>query len=380
MRARMLNGYWVFQAPVGYRYESVPNHGKLLVRNEPLATIVTEALTSYASGRFETQSEVKRFLEDHPAFPKTGKNNNIVRIQEVKRLLTRPVYAGYLEKPDWDVRLRQGHHEALISFETYLKIQDRLKETAKAPARKDIGSDFPLRGFVNCADCDKPLTASWSKGKTALYPYYLCKTKECESYGKSIQRSKIEAEFEDLLAGLKPSKDLFEFAHEIFSDLWNERIASTRGQSKSIEAQLQATERQIENLLDRIVDASSPSIVSTYENRLQKLDEKKAELAEKIENCGRPAGTFEGTFRTSFEFLGNPQKLWASEHIEDKKMVLRLVFADKLAYRRNEGFRTPAIALPLRVLEGLKGSKGGMVEPRRIELPTSALRTLRSPS
>ena len=42
MRARVQNGYWVFQAPVGYRYERVNGHGKMLVRDEPNATVEQE--------------------------------------------------------------------------------------------------------------------------------------------------------------------------------------------------------------------------------------------------------------------------------------------------------------------------------------------------
>ena len=63
MRARAMNGYWVFHAPIGYRYERVAEHGKLLVRDEPYASIIAEALEGYASGRFATLTEVRRFLE-----------------------------------------------------------------------------------------------------------------------------------------------------------------------------------------------------------------------------------------------------------------------------------------------------------------------------
>lgn len=70
MRARVQNGYWISYKPVGYRFENVPGHGKMLVRDEPVASIVQEALEGYASGRFQTQSEVKRFLETHPAYPR----------------------------------------------------------------------------------------------------------------------------------------------------------------------------------------------------------------------------------------------------------------------------------------------------------------------
>ena len=124
MRARTLNGYWVFQAPIGYRYERQGGHGNVLVRNEPYASILQEALEGYASGRFETQVEVKRFLERQPQYPKDLPNGEI-RNQRVAEILTRPVYAGYIEVPNWDVSLRKGHHEGLISFETFEQIQKR---------------------------------------------------------------------------------------------------------------------------------------------------------------------------------------------------------------------------------------------------------------
>ena len=65
--------------------------------------------------------------------------------------------------------MRKGRHEGLVSFETHEKIQKRLKESALAPARKDIAFDFPLRGFVACGDCEKPLRSCWSKGEYKRY-------------------------------------------------------------------------------------------------------------------------------------------------------------------------------------------------------------------
>ena len=71
MRARVMNGYWVFQAPVGYRYRACePGTGKVLVRDEPYASIVQKRWKAMPPGRFETQAEVKRFLEQQSAFPK----------------------------------------------------------------------------------------------------------------------------------------------------------------------------------------------------------------------------------------------------------------------------------------------------------------------
>jgi hypothetical protein len=57
-----------------------------------------------------------RFFQRFPEFPKA--HDNIVLNQTVANILTRSVYAGYVEAPSWEIPLRKGHHEGLISFQT----------------------------------------------------------------------------------------------------------------------------------------------------------------------------------------------------------------------------------------------------------------------
>lgn len=65
-------------APTGYRYKTVKGHGKLLIPDEPLASLVKEGLEGFASGRFQTQVEVKRFFETCPDFPR-NKHGQIIQ-------------------------------------------------------------------------------------------------------------------------------------------------------------------------------------------------------------------------------------------------------------------------------------------------------------
>ena len=214
MRARAMNGYWVTRAPIGYRYERVAGHGKMLVRDEPLASIVAEALEGYASGRFETPSEVKRFLEAQPAYPRNS--NNEVHVERVNEMFSRPAYAGYITYEDWGLNLFPAKHEPLISLASWQAIQERRNGGApKVPARQDLSDDFPLRGFVTCGHCGEPLTACWSKGRSARYPYYLCDTRGCPVSRKSIRKEVIEGEFEALLCALRPSEGLYNLARPI---------------------------------------------------------------------------------------------------------------------------------------------------------------------
>jgi len=365
MRARMMGGYWVFNPPYGYTYEKVGKHGKLLVRDEPCASAIAEALEGFALGRFETQGEVKRFLEASPHFPKGPKGT--VHLQKVKELLTRVLYTGYLNKPEWNINLVQGHHEPLISFETFQKIQERLNGKAKAPIRKDINQDFPLRGFVACACCGKPMTSCWSRGTGGRYAYYLCRQKNCAVKGKSIRREQVEGDFERLLGDMKPSKEMFFLAADIFTDLWNVRRANAKDEAECIRNNILQIERKAEQFFDRITETDSPTLITAYEKKIRQLEEEKIKLDENIAKCGRPLQSFDETFRTAFSFLSNPQKLWASDRLEHRRTVLKLAFSDQLQYCKNEGFRTPAKSLPFSLLQGNGVGKYEMVHHRRID-------------
>lgn len=330
MKARVERGYYVFAVPVGYRYERAGSHGRLLVRNEPLASIVQAALEGYASGRFQLQAEVKRFLEAQPAFPKT--RDGIVRNQEVTRLLTRPVYAGYVKVRTWGVSLRQGHHEPLISFETFRKIQDRIAGNSRVPARKNLDADFPLRGPVVCGHCSTPLTACWAKGKYSLYPYYFCPKRGCEGYSQTVRRETIEAQFATILCSMQPSENVFAAARAMFKTLWNRRLASQVESKRTLEAERSAIEQQVEQFLERIAATDVPSIVTAYEKRIRDLEERKIVLAEGIANCGRALPDFDDALKTPLDFLRNPGNLWNSPRLEDKRAVLKLAFAGRLAW------------------------------------------------
>ena len=366
MTARVEKGYYVFHPPIGYKYERVAAHGKILVPNEPIASIIREALEGFADGRFTSQVEVKRFLEGKPDFPKSGKSG-YVHPTKVRDMLERSVYAGCVEAPNWGVTLRKGHHEALISFATYERIQARLKGTLNAPARKDINQDFPLRGFVLCDDCGEPMTSCWSKGRNQLYPYYLCDTPSCDSKRKSIRRADIEEGAEALLRSLQPAAQLFKLAKAIFTDIWEMRRADALGARKALEAQVIDTSKQIDNLLDRIMNSSSPSVIGAYEKRIEELEREKIRLAERAESAVPSEARLSEFIEPAMEFLASPWNIYKNGNFALKRTVLKLAFAEPLRYSRNEGYRTAETTFPFKVLADFSSLKCGMVGDPGIE-------------
>lgn len=369
MTGRLLDGYWPFQVSLGYKWKKAPEGGKVIVPSEPLASIIREALEGFAVGRFQTQAEVKRFLESKPAFPKT--KHGTVTNQQVHSMLTRPIYAGYVEAPDWGVARRPGKHEGLISRETFEHIQQRLKDGAKIATRANIDEDFPLRGFVTCDDCEKPLTASWSKSKTGKkHAYYECFNKKCESARKSIPRADIEEQFESILCATQPTTKMSTLAKAMFTKAWNMHKADATEATATLRHRLTEIENKAAALLDRIVDATNDSVVRAYEKRISDLETEGFIIREKLAIKPKPLRPFNEMFELAMHFFANPWNIWHSGNLEHKRMVLKLTFEDRLAYSRKSGFRTPKTTLLFNMLEGLNMQKLEMARPGRFELPT----------
>jgi site-specific DNA recombinase len=291
----------------------------------------------------------------------------------VARML-RKVVSGYVEAPEWGVALRKGQHEGLISFETYERIQDYLEGRKRRPAaRKDFNEDFPLRGFVLCDCCGNAMTGAWSKGKYRHYAYYRCETRGCEAKSKSIPRAKLEDGFAEIMRRLEPGEGLFELAKAMLRDAWEMKLADAQGAKAELMKQLRDTERQIEGLLDRIVEASSPSVVAAYEARIEKLERQKIVLAERAEKSVPAKGQLEDCIELALRFLANPWHLYKTGSHLMRQTVLRLAFAEPLRHSKNGVYGTPKFSFPFKYLMGNFGSKVEMVLRERIELSTSPL-------
>jgi hypothetical protein len=86
-------------------------------------------------------------------------------------------------------------------------------------------------------------------------------------------------------------------------------------------------------------------IIATHEKRIRDLEERKIVLAERIANCGRAPPDFDDALKTSLDFLRDPGICGIHR-------------------TRDEGFKTPNVSLPFKVLAGFGGGKSKMVRPR----------------
>jgi hypothetical protein len=63
-------------------------------------------------------------------------------------------------------------------------------------------------------------------------------------------------------------------------------------------------------MLDRIVEASSSTVTSAYEKRIEELEREKIVWAERRANGTQSKGSFEPYFELAMAFLASSCKIW----------------------------------------------------------------------
>ena len=347
--ARVEQGFCVRAVPpVGFKYEKAKGGGKVLVHDEPKASIVREALEGFASGHFQTQSEVMRFLESQPDFPKDTPNGRI-RQMTVARMLEQILYGGYIAAPNWGISMREAKHEGIISKETYWRIQDRLK------AR-------PV-GTVCCSSCGYALTGGWSKGKYKKYPYYFCHHLGCEMRGKTIPAAKLHAGFEYVLQSMTPSKAFLELATALFAKAWDEQGKRLGDIAEASALKAREIEAEIAKVVDRMLEVSNPRALKAFEARIDGLERDKLIALEKAKEKPTPKRPFAEMFELSIRFLANPYDCWKIGGEQARALVPKLAFDAPLQYTRETGCLNSEKSSVFKMLDGLNMSGKKMVPP-----------------
>ncbi len=205
------------------------------------------------------------------------------------------------------------------------------------------------------------------------YPYYLCDTRGCANERRSIPRDRIEDGFADILKSLQPTRQLFALARAMFKDAWNMRLTQAHREKDEIARQLRDAEKQIETLLERIVETDNASVIKAYETKIARLEREKLVLSDKAARIVPPRGRLEEFIEPALQFLANPWNLYENGSLTFKRTVLRLAFVEPLRYAPESGYRTAEISFPFKVLAEISTSKCGMVGPEGFEPPTTPL-------
>jgi site-specific DNA recombinase len=358
MKAALESGRWTYKGPLGYLNTKSSQNGKTLIQDPAKAPLVRQAFELYSTGLY-TKHQV---LEKITTLGLRGPNGKKLQNQVFDKMLRKPIYAGWLTVNNWGSRTR-GKFEPIISQEVFDRVQTLLrgKKIGITPYQRN-NEDFPLRHYTRCETCGKPLTGSWSKGRTQKYAYYRCANSKCK--GVNEPKEKLESLFLKHLDKLKPSPESIRLFKAVMLDSWKEKHADSQRTFQKLKKDLESLKERKNQLVDLLlVKTLDPKTYQEQTDRLQvEIGLKELEVSQIHEEDL----DLEGILDFAEFVISNPEKLWKDSALNQKQRFQKVLFPQGLKFG-NQEFGTSESAPIYTLISQSQTPVNTLVAPRGIE-------------
>ena len=258
----------------------------------------------------------------------------------------------------------RGDFEPLIEEATYYRAQAVLdgRVPVAAPPQRNH-PDFPLRGFVRCETCGRPLTGSWSKGRNGRYAYYHC-PRRCRAV--NVSKAKLEGAFADELALLQPTPGYMRVVKDRVLYVWEQECAAARERTVEQERRLKAVRLKLDRLDEAFLYSESIDL-ATYGRQRDKLREEltlskidyHTEAVEELD--------VEGILAFAERILPRASDMWVQASLDYRQRLQELFFPEGIAFDGNRFNRTAVTASLFKYLEPDERAEEGLASPTGFE-------------
>lgn len=377
MQSVARQGWWQHGYLVGYdliRIKiGIKKKHTTLKRNRD-ATIVADLFNTFAKGGF-TQADLKRMSKERGLRNFNGK---YLDDNGIYRMLTQPAFAGYICSKHTGFEMYEGQHlkEAIISLETFQRVQDILNNSSRTRVgiKIQIANEmYPLKRFILCFNCNKPLYASSPKtgGGKSHSPRYHCARPSCRGKVPSVKAETVNRQFGELLRDIQPEKSTLALYKEILNrtamnqlDNLNRRLGTLRGALGSLDNERSTAMRRWN--LGSMSDEDKDEIIANIETD-------KAEKRQQIAQLEEQQAVKQTQIDYAMNFMHDAYKLWGDADVTMRQRFQRAIFPEGVVLdTRTVQFGTTLISPLYRYAPNKKDlsvkEKSLLVIPRRVEL------------
>jgi site-specific DNA recombinase len=173
--------------------------------------------------------------------------------ETLRKMLLNRLCTGEMFAKKWG-KCVKGDFEPLVSESVFDRVQTVLSGCAPAPvAHVREREDLPLRGWILCTDCLKPVTASLSTGKLGnKFGYYRCHRVKGHINAKAEM---VEEAFIELLERLTPKlKQQMELIERVFRNAWAGRVQTAATDAAPLRSELSRQRTRKRRVLEQMAD------------------------------------------------------------------------------------------------------------------------------
>lgn len=359
MKKCIESGRWPFMAPIGYLNHIDKNNKKTIIVDQTKASLVTYIFNEYATGVY-TEEEIRQRVNTQGLRSHRGKE---ISSQMIHKILVEKFYIGEMTMNGIDY---QGTHRPLTTKENFYQCQKFLKKYDKKTMMSLSRSEkaFPLRNFVLCAQCSRPLTAAFSTGKSGKkFPYYRCYNRHCTGL-KSISKGKLEEQFYEYLKEIIPDKRYTKAIKHMALEVWEKNYKEFNISQDQLTTEIRQLKREKRNTFDLLGKGliSETDFKEQLDNIKISIDEKETSLTE------TPKDNFDfgQALDSCFNFFETIPDYWKEIEYSEKIKLQSSIFSKKPTYQ-NSTFETPKFSLIFQQKREFASANPPVVARRGIE-------------
>lgn len=352
---RIIQGYYPYHPPVGYRIGPRDEHGApTRVPDEQGSQYVKQTLTDFAYGKLPTLKDARDFL-NHTIKIYGWRKTYITGSDTIRTILLNPFYAGFTYNRKSDLLIK-GNHVPLISSHIYNRIKNKLENSnQRGISHRKIHPDFPLRINLHCAVCGSSITSSFSTGKLGgKYGYYFCSKSRSHV---SIPSVKIEQEFVAYLKTITPHPKTFDLFTKVLKFYYKRKQEEDEKAWKSAQKQITDLNKRKEGVLDLIEEAHLSGDITqkrAFHKRIIDIDAQIQDLEKSIPDRTEQKKSLESLIESSRLVLKNTVLLWTHGGMETKELLHNLLFPEGLFYSPKKGFTTTKLSPVFKTIQLLE--------------------------
>ncbi len=359
MLEKIKQGIWCYKAPLGYLNARDSQNKAIITIDQERVEIIRMAFEKFSTGAYQMEEIRKLMIK---AGFKSWKNKELSN-QTLFKILTDKFYLGIMTVNGQEY---PGTHEKIISEQIFYKCQKLIKNGNKGDniSIARVNETFPLRHFILCPHCGRPLTACMSKSKNGkLYPFYKCYNKECHGL-KSVSKDKLEDEFHDLLKRITPSEKWLKNYQKILLEVVKEKNGAMKNNLNSTKEKLAVLQTEKAKLIEMkkkdLLDDED------FKNEMEKVKNTINEL--QATACDQPVIDINIAKDTDkvFKVISGLATFYRHAKYEAKLKLQCLIFPEKPVFDFSEN-RTPKLSLILQTKRELAQASSPIVVPRGIE-------------
>lgn len=360
MWMRVEQGLWPWNPAIGYKTNRIEGQ-KLTphIFDISCSHIVKDIFLQYSTGT-ANKTEIANQLSKKDIHNYKGKKIKFSK-QTIDSILNNTYYVSLLKHKDG--RIINGLHEPLIEVSLFEKCQQVQKGLSHHSSKKRLihNPDFPLRRFVACGFCNKPLTASWAKGKSGRkFAYYYCFNQKCEKYAVMIARESLHNDFYEYIKQVKPKNEFIEVFKKVFVLKYQERHKEIKGEYIEKLGYISQLEKEQEWLVDKGNKGIIPD--SVLQKKLGELEQSITLSKMNLTEIHNEELETDALLNEAMVFIQTPELAWFSATSEAKLKYQRLIFPEGVMYHYS-GYSNTKLCLAFSLIGDFASSQTNGVPP-----------------